>query len=158
MSSSNHQREFGAWYGIVRHRGHVQTVACSLTTYSTGACRMGHDKSTDTNHNRDVESIRSEYLGSSPPVRDRPADGQALDEPRAATPGLRALARGGAPVHCSQTSQASAMGRGWRQGTKVEGSDRLLSGEAGGLGPGSGAGSVGVDHPSVSTAGGGGGA
>ena len=124
--------------------------AYSLTAKGTG-CRMRYDKDTDTDNNRDVEGMWSEQFRSSPSVRYRPAYSETLGGSRTATLGLCPVARGTAAVHGSQTSQAGAEWGGCGPGTNVEGSDGLLSGEAGGHGKVRGIRGIGIDHSQVLT-------
>ena len=111
--------------------------------------RMSHEQITSTDHHRNMEGVRSERLGNGPAFARRPPDRQTLGGSRASALGIRALAGRAAQVYCTQTPQACAVGGGCRPSAKVEGSDRLLSGEASGLGPGSRAGGLGIDHSSV---------
>ena len=112
---------------------------------------MRYDKDTDTDNNRDVEGMWSEQFRSSPSVRYRPAYSETLGGSRTATLGLCPVARGTAAVHGSQTSQAGAEWGGCGPGTNVEGSDGLLSGEAGGHGKVRGIRGIGIDHSQVLT-------
>ena len=118
------------------------------------ACTISHAKSSDTDYHRDMESMWTELLRGSSSVRHRPPDRKALGGSGEATLGLRPLAGSEAPVHGSQTPQAGAAGGGCRPGTRMARSDWLLSGEAGGLGPGTWPGDFGIDHSSVFTPGG----
>ena len=111
--------------------------------------RMSHEQISSTDHHRNMEGVRSERLGNGPAFARRPPDRQTLGGSRAAALGLRALAGRAAQVYCTQTPQACAVGGSCRRSAKVEGSDWLLSGEASGLGPGSRAGGLGIDHSSV---------
>ncbi len=84
---------------------------------------MSYDKATDTDNNRDVEGMWSEQFRSSTSVRYRPSYSEALGGPGKAALGLRPVARGAAPVHGAQTSQAGAEWGGCGPGTNVEESD-----------------------------------
>ena len=91
---------------------------------------------------------------AAPSVGYSPAYCPVLGGPRETTLGVRTLAGSAALVHRSQTAEADAGGRGGLPGTGVARSNGLLSGEAGGVGAGSGAGGLSVDHSSVFAAGG----
>ena len=145
-----HSEAMQAILGTLAGGPHVVNLALFSQDFWYRGSRMSHEQTTSTEDHRNVEGMRSELLSNSPAVGDRPPDRQTLGGPRAAALGLRALAGGAAPVYSSQTAEAGAVGRGGRPGTGVARSDGLLSGEAGGVGPGSGAGGLGVDHSSVS--------
>ena len=117
-----------------------------LSPHMVQRSRMSHEQISSTDHHRNMEGVRSERLGNGPAFARRPPDRQTLGGSRAAALGLRALAGRAAQVYCTQTPQACAVGGGCRRSAKVEGSDWLLSGEASGLGPGSRAGGLGIDH------------